>query len=506
MTGNPASFHVACADEKATIVLAQDLAAILKTGDCLLLVGDLGAGKSTVARAMLRALAGDGELDVPSPTYTLVQTYDLPRLSVAHIDLYRLEDAEEIDEIGLGDLLETGAVLVEWPERAEGRFPQDALVVRLASGKSALEREITLSWAAGGWQERLARTLSIRAFLDGAGWQQASRTPLQGDASSRAYEAVGLGERKAILMNAPERPDGPPVRAGLAYSRLVHLAENVRPFVAIGEGLRKAGFSAPELYAYDLQQGILLLEDLGREGIVAGGAPIAERYRAAAELLADLHDAELPEATGLPDGTLYRLPPFDDQALLIEAELYLDWYLPELGLLPSRATREDFAGLWQAALARLRRDAPTWVLRDYHSPNLIWRGEKSGHARLGLIDFQDALWGPAAYDVGSLLFDARVTIPEELERELFASYSARRLENSPAFDAEGFALDYAILSTQRLSKVIGIFVRLARRDGKPQYLPHLGRLFRYMEKALSHPALADLKAWYEKHDERGMSR
>ncbi len=499
LTGNPASFHIACADEKATIALAQDLATILKTGDCLLLVGDLGAGKSTFARAALRALAGDSDLDVPSPTYTLVQTYDLSRLGVAHIDLYRLEEAEEIDEIGLDDLLETGAVLVEWPERAEDRMPKGSLVVRIAPGSEVCGREITLSWTDDDWEPRLDRTRVIRAFLKDAGWEQATRIPLQGDASSRAYETIVSGERKAILMNAPERPDGPPVRDGLPYSRLVHLAEDVRPFVAIGEGLRKAGFSAPELYAADLKQGILLLEDLGREGIVADGSPITERYEAAVDLLADLHAANLREATALPDGTVYRLPRYDERALLIEAELYLDWYLPENGLVPDQAMREEFVELWKAALANLAGSDKTWVLRDYHSPNLIWRGEKHGHARIGLIDFQDALWGPGAYDVGSLLFDARVTVPAELETALFARYCDRRRENTPGFDAERFARDYAILSAQRLSKVTGIFVRLARRDGKPRYLAHLPRIFAYMERALSHPALAELKAWYEAH-------
>lgn len=488
-----------CADEAATRHLAEDVASILKPGDCVLLVGDLGAGKSTFARAALRALAGNPDLEVPSPTFTLVQTYELDRLSVAHLDLYRLQEEDELDELGLDELLERGAALIEWPERAEDRLPEDALVIRIEPGDGPQARSAALSWTAGDWGVRLARSRTVRAFLDSAGWEDAARVPLQGDASTRAYETVACGGRQAILMNAPARPDGPPVRDGLPYSRLVHLAEDVRPFVAIDEGLRKAGFHAPEIFASDLEAGLLLLEDLGREGIVKDGAPIPERYFAAAELLADLHAHEWPREAPLPDGTRHVLSPYDARALTFEAELFLDWYLPYAGFPADERLRGEFAQLWAPLLKRLETAEKTWVLRDYHSPNLIWRAGRTGNGRIGLIDFQDAVIGPTAYDVASLALDARVSVPEELEKALYARYVERRKANTPDFDEERFCEEYAIMAAQRQSKLFGIFVRLAKRDGKPRYLGHLPRIQDYFHRSVRHPVLADLKLWYETH-------
>ncbi|WP_312846849.1 tRNA (adenosine(37)-N6)-threonylcarbamoyltransferase complex ATPase subunit type 1 TsaE [Stappia sediminis] len=488
-----------CADETATRRLAEDVASILKPGDCILLVGDLGAGKSTFARATLRALAGNPALEVPSPTFTLVQTYALDRLSIAHLDLYRLEEADELDELGLDELLERGAALIEWPERAEDRLPEDALVVRIEPGERPEARSVSLSWTEGDWGIRLARSRAVRRFLDAAGWNDAARVPLQGDASTRAYETVTAHGRTAILMNAPARPDGPPVREGLPYSRLVHLAEDVRPFVAIDEGLRKAGFHAPEIFSSDVEAGLLLLEDLGREGFVKDGAPIAERYFAAVELLADLHSHEWPREAPLPDGTRHLLSPYDARALMFEAELFLDWYLPHAGYPADEGLRGEFAELWTPLLERLETAEKTWVLRDYHSPNLIWRGEEKGNDRIGLIDFQDAVIGPSAYDVASLTLDARVTVPEELEKALCARYVERRKANTPGFDEERFSQDYAIMAAQRQSKLFGIFVRLAKRDGKPRYLGHLPRIEDYFRRVARHPVLADLRLWYETH-------
>jgi len=486
-------------DERATERLAEDLAAALAPGDCLALSGDLGTGKSTLARALIRTLADDPELEVPSPTFTLVQTYGLPRYPVSHFDLYRLEEPEEIDELGLDEIMETGAALIEWPERAAGRLPADSIHIRIEPGGEPFARRVRITAPEGaGFGARLARSLAVRHFLDQAGSQGAARRYLQGDASSRTYETIRHDGTEVILMNMPARSDDRPVRDGLPYPRLVHLAESVRPFVAVGEELRRHGFSAPEIFAADLDQGFLLIEDLGREGVIADGAPIADRYLAAAELLADFHGERWPEEVPLPDGTRYRLSPYDHRALSFETELYTDWYLPFAGEEPTPALREEFHALWQAALATLDGGEITWVLRDYHSPNLIWRDERAGRDRLGLIDFQDAVLGSPAYDLGSLGFDARVTVPQDLERAVFSAYTARRAAADPSFDTAAFAKAYAVLSAQRLTKILGIFVRLARRDGKPAYLRHLPRLHTYLDRALDHAVLSDLKLWYER--------
>ncbi|AXS39076.1 tRNA (adenosine(37)-N6)-threonylcarbamoyltransferase complex ATPase subunit type 1 TsaE [Breoghania sp. L-A4] len=495
-----ASLTIDLPDEAATRRLAEDLALILRPGDVVALHGDLGAGKSTLARAVLRALADDPDLEVPSPTFTLVQAYAFPRLTVSHFDLYRIEHEDELEELGFEEAASEGAALVEWPQRAESALPADTLLLSLSAGATADSRVARLDWQTGDWEARLGRTLRIRRFLDEAGWTRATRRFLLGDASTRSYERIARAGRHAILMNAPQRADGPPVRDGKPYSQIAHLAEDVRAFVGIGEGLRARGFHAPELFAHDMAHGLLLLEDLGAEAIVADGAPLLERYAAAIDLLAELHTHDWPDVTPLPGGGTYRVPAYDAGALSIEAELYLDWYVPDVtgGPVPTEAAAE-FKTLWAAQFETLARSETTWVLRDFHSPNLIWRPQGSGTDRLALIDYQDTVIGPTAYDVASLAQDARVTIPHDQEQELVARYVSLRRAQAAGFDADAFRRDYAVLSAHRATKILGIFVRLDKRDGKPGYRKHIPRLRDYLARSLEHPALADIKRWYQRH-------
>ena len=482
-------------DEAATTRLGNDLAGALKAGDVVALHGDLGAGKSTLARAVIRALTGDPALEVPSPTFTLVQEY-AARFPVRHYDLYRLAEPSELDELGFDEAASDGLVLVEWPERAETRLPADAIHIGLAEegpGRTA---------AISGPPEalaRIARSLAIRDFLAQAGWAEADRAYLQGDASARAYESVAVaGEPPRVLMNAPRQPDGPPIRDGLPYSRIARLAESVTPFVAVDMLLRDAGFAAPAIHASDLDAGLLLIENLGAEPFLRDGEPVAERYAAAARVLADMHAVRWPADIRVAPGVGYRVPAYDRDAMAIETELLLDWYVPRVTGHPATADqRADFAAAWDAVFTHLETAETSLVLRDYHSPNLIWRDHLHGNDRVGILDFQDALIGPSAYDVASLAMDARVDISPELEVATVAAYCARR-EASGAFDRAVFAAAYAIMAAQRNSKILGIFVRLDRRDGKPHYLRHLPRIRAYLARALAHPALAPVSEAYRR--------
>ncbi|MBS7543391.1 tRNA (adenosine(37)-N6)-threonylcarbamoyltransferase complex ATPase subunit type 1 TsaE [Ancylobacter oerskovii] len=501
--GMPVHWSVVLPDEHATGRLAMDLAFALVPGDLVTLDGDLGAGKSTLARALIRALADDLELEVPSPTFNLVQTYDLPRHRVVHADFYRLGDPAELEEIGWDELADGAIALVEWPERVPALLnaPNRLDVhIALTPEASATTRRVRLM-AYGRVAEALRRMKAIRSLIDLAGFGPARRKHLQGDASTRAYERLVGKARNAILMNAPRRPDGPPVRDGKPYSQIAHLAEDVKPFVAMARGLAARGFSAPTIYAADLAGGLLVIEDLGDEGVVAGvpPAPVAERYEAAADVLAALHGMELPATLTVSPDCDHTLPAYDLAALLIEVELLLDWYIPHRGGGPvSDAMRAEFRGLWTAALAGSLALKPTWVLRDYHSPNLIWMPDRQGLARVGLIDFQDAVMGPAAYDLVSLAQDARVDVPEELELHLLGRYIRdRRVEAD--FDIRAFAASYAVMGAQRATKILGIFARLDKRDGKPQYLRHIPRIWNYLQRGLAFTDLAPLKAWFDRH-------
>jgi aminoglycoside/choline kinase family phosphotransferase len=343
--------------------------------------------------------------------------------------------------------------------------------------------------------------MAMRRFLDESGLADAERRYLQGDASTRTYERLVQGARHVVLMNAPRRPDGPPVRNGLPYSAIAHLAEDVRPFVAMARALHGLGLSAPEIYAADLAEGLLILEDLGDEGIVAGDplAPIEERYAAAIDVLVALHRAPAPAVLPVAPRVDHRLPTYDRDAFLIEAELLLDWYIPHRGGTVSDETRQQFVSLWRAALTRAAAGPVHWVLRDFHSPNLLWLGDRAGVAQVGLLDFQDALIGPPAYDVASLLQDARVDVPETMEFALLGRYAQARQVDDPQFDLANFVALYALMAAQRATKILGIFARLDRRDGKPQYLRHMPRVWRYLRRSLAQPTLAPLKAWYDAH-------
>ncbi|MEI8145233.1 MAG: phosphotransferase, partial [Alphaproteobacteria bacterium] len=298
------------------------------------------------------------------------------------------------------------------------------------------------------------------------------------------------------LMNAPRKPDGPPLRSGLPYSRIAHIAEDMVPFVALAEGLRDAGLSSPEIEAVDLDQGFLILEDLGQEPVVADGAPIPERYACAIDALAMLHSRARPSVLATPKGP-YSIPAYDSGALSIEVELLTDWYIPRWGGIVPSSEKRVFVQAWHELFAEVEAEPPTWVLRDYHSPNLIWLTDREGVERVGIIDFQDAVMGPAAYDVVSLLQDARVTVPEALELQLIGRYAAARKQADPTFDMGRFARLYAILGSQRATKILGIFARLDKRDGKPQYIAHMPRIWTYLQRGLAHPALASVKRWVD---------
>ncbi|MFK8253405.1 tRNA (adenosine(37)-N6)-threonylcarbamoyltransferase complex ATPase subunit type 1 TsaE [Ancylobacter terrae] len=496
-------WDVVLPDEGATRRLAMDLAALLAPGDTLALSGDLGAGKTTLARALVRELAADDRLDVPSPTFTLVQSYDLARAAVVHADLYRVADEAELDEIGWYEMTEGAIVLVEWPEHAGAALPVERLDVQLAlaSDMGPNVRRARLS-GHGRFAALLRRVRATRALIDLAGFGPSRRRHLLGDASTRAYERLYGAKRDAILMIAPRRPDGPPVRNGLPYSAIAHLAEDVKPFIALARGLKARGFSAPQIYAADLDNGLLVLEDLGTEGVVSGAptAPIVERYEAAADVLAALHGFELPARLPVGSGIDHVIPAYDLEAFLIEVELLLDWYLPHRGRpAPSAADREVFRQLWSRVLTLPLAQKPTWVLRDYHSPNLMWLPQRKGLERIGLLDFQDAVMGPPAYDLASLAQDARLDVPEELELALVSRYAKARRAAEPAFDVRSFAATYAILGAQRATKILGIFARLKHRDGKPHYLRHIPRIWRYLDRCLAFPDLDPLKDWYAAH-------
>ncbi len=308
------------------------------------------------------------------------------------------------------------------------------------------------------------------AFLEGHGWAGAERLALGGDASFRRYERVVAGGRRAVLMLAP--PD----------------KEDVRPFVAVARHLLDRGFSPPAVLAADEDAGLVLLEDLGDDlytRVLAAGGDEEGMYAAAVDVLLALHH-------GPPSGL--EVPPYDDARLHAEADLLVEWHVPALtGAPASAAVRAAYTAAWNAVLPLARAAPETLVLRDYHADNLVWLPGRAGVRRVGLLDFQDAVLGPPAYDLVSLLEDARRDIAAPTREAMLARYLAGR----PDLDRDAFAAAYAVLGAQRNCKIVGIFTRLLRRDGKPAYLDYLPRVWGHLAHDLAHPALAPVKSWLD---------
>jgi hypothetical protein len=320
-------------------------------------------------------------------------------------------------------------------------------------------------------------------FLAAAGWGKARREHLAGDASFRRYERIFMGDQQAVLMDAP-----PP-------------HEDVRPFMAVTRYLEAAKFSAPHIISADIAAGFLLLEDLGddRYSRVMAREAALERplYEAAVDLLVKLHGVT-PERH-LPLGTAHHsLPLYDEGLLLREAGLFTGWYLPALYNAPvAAAEKRRFDTAWRGVFSKLDAAHPVLVLRDYHADNLMWLPGREGGAKVGLLDYQDAVIGHAAYDLVSLLQDARRDVAPALEQAMIERY----LEGSKAagrpLDGETFRTAYAILGAQRNTKIIGIFMRLCVRDGKASYLGMIPRVWALLVRDLAHPALAAVARWFD---------
>ncbi|MET3559530.1 tRNA threonylcarbamoyl adenosine modification protein YjeE [Bartonella japonica] len=480
-------------NEEATKLFAQDLALALKPSDLVTLQGDLGVGKSTIARTIIHTLANDNTMDVPSPTFTLAQSYQLPQLEIIHADLYRLSMAEEIDELGLHEAREQSILLIEWPEKAEDLLGTVTFALTLRYEGSG--RHITLTSSQHS-TERLQRSFAIRTFLKTHKRGHVHRHFLAGDASARIYELLDDGHHKEVLMDAPTMQIAQ--NTDLSYITTARLAKDIRQFIGINQLILDNGFSAPHIFVTDFEKGLVILEDFGREGLLdQTGNPLEERYIACSQLLAAFHQKSWPSEKQFTT-FLLQIPSYDCQTLQSELSLFLDWYIPfQTQKSLNQEQRNAFFNCWQPYLDSLVQGENTFVMRDYHSPNILWRKDKKGMARIGLLDFQDGLKGPTAYDLVSLAQDARVFIPPTLETKILDTYCNARHKAPRPFDEDELRKLYAFAGAQRVSKILGIFVRLHQRDGKSSYLKHLLHLQDYLARNLAHPILAPLQNFYQ---------
>jgi N-acetylmuramate 1-kinase len=302
-------------------------------------------------------------------------------------------------------------------------------------------------------------------FLQAAGWAGARILPLAGDASFRRYFRIVHGDRSAVLMDAP-----PP-------------HEDPRPFVRVAEHLNAIGLRAPEIFHRDIEQGLLLIEDFGanrmREAVDAQPGTEAIVYEGVVDVLIELH--RHPPLDGLR--------PHATDAWLAEVGLFPEWYCPELGL---DVDADGFAAAWAEALHPVDAQGQTVTeLRDYHAENIMLIDGRQGIARFGLLDFQDALRGHPAYDLVSMLEDARRDVSPQVERAMLDRYMHKTGRDA------SFETAYWVLGAQRNTRILGLFVRLWRRDNKPHYRQFQPRMWGLLERDLRHPALAPVRAWFD---------
>ena len=350
---------------------------------------------------------------------------------------------------------------------------------------------------------RPERGPQMDAFLSRIGWEGAVRRMLAGDASFRRYERVEWQGRIAVLMDAP-----PPW-------------EDVRPFIAVTKHLEACGASVPGIIAADEAEGFLLLEDLGDASFTrllkADAARELELYMAATDALVEIVRLSptlvIPAQAGIycqpsmvrapfpaVDSRLRGndeviLPPYDMAVYLREAGLFAEWFLPQVyGIEKARELREEWLVLWRGVIAEAGLQQACLVHRDYHADNLFWLHGRDGHRAVGMLDYQDALWGDAAYDLASLLEDARRDVSPTTVKQCIAHF-VKQLGEDPVL----FRQRYAVLAAQRNAKIIGIFVRLCVRDGKAHYLDYLPRVWGHFLHDITHPALGPVKQFVEAH-------
>lgn len=497
-------------DEAATVALARLIARFAVVGDLIRLEGDLGAGKSTFARAMIQALGHEGE--VPSPTYTLVQTYDDTRLPVAHVDCYRMKDPSEMDGLGLEEYRAHGLMLVEWPDKGSALVRADqpdmlnyhmgemnncgVLTIALAPGAADAARVATLK-GSRSWQRRIGFFPRVapeiaaasgkvlcrpstpegrQAFLETLNLGDYTIEGLGGDWSFRSYWRVRLADGSTrMLMDSP-----PPV-------------EGLIEFVKAAKTYRAMGLHAPRIDGHDEGNGYLLSEDFGDLSLaklVAQGKPVLPWYKVAADVL--VASCQSKDSKGRA---------YNATDWWIEASRFTDWYLPlARGHATPPAERAEFQRLWLEAMPKVMALPKGLMMFDYQATNMMILGHEPKLENFGLIDIQDSRVAPVAQDMAILLRDIRRAPDDQLEHDIVA-YVADRLDIDRAQLQEG--VDIANL--HHCSRILGGLTRLALRDfrvaGAVRFMPLTWQM---AHKSYHSPALKALVDFMRPWEQPGL--
>lgn len=349
-----------------------------------------------------------------------------------------------------------------------------------------------------------SRIEALDRLLAETGFAGAERAPLPGDASTRRYERLALGGRRAMLMDAPKSNESPPCPPGAtpgerramgwnAASRLA--ASRVEAFVAIAAHLEKLGLAPPRIFGADCDAGYAVIEDLGDSlyaHVIPQGADEIALYEEAARVLAHIHQAPVPARIDGAGGASWPILDYDALALEVNADLFVEWLPRAADVRIDDAARDRWEKVRDSLIVKALGFPRAFTIRDYHAENLLWLPEREGLQRVGLLDFQDAVRGWRAWDFAMLLHDARRDVSYPAHQAALRAY----LDATGASEAE-FDRELAVLGAINAMRILGIFSRLAGRDGKQRYLSFMPREWGHLARTLEHPALSEAKAFVE---------
>lgn len=448
MVKSPIQIAIHSPEEMAR--LGAQLSRILSSNDTVLIKGDLGAGKTLLCRHLILGRLSVPE-DIPSPSFALIQTYDGKDGEIWHCDLYRLNSPDALWELGLEDAFGNALCLVEWPDRLGDLRPKNAWEIEIFAGTHEDSRDVKITSP----ETPTIRSEQIDWFFSQTIWGDAERSWLKSDASKRRYARLEDKGKTAMLMDAnPE------------------FGEDVTPFISVAKILRHAGIQSPEIIAKQTDLGFLILEDFGDAlfDTVINTNPQAEveLYHAAVSVL---------DRTATADYS--TLPEYGPVEMTSAASVVTKWYAPGRDLISKPLL---------TALHALDWTNQVLVHRDFHAQNLIWRATAQGIERVGVLDFQDAARSHPVYDLVSLLFDARRDVSAPLRNDILTQQAQRS-----ALSVDAYYRGVHTIAAQRNLRILGVFARLSKRDGKAHYVNLIPRVWAHLLENLSHPDLAELR-------------
>ena len=466
----------------------RELSPLLIKGDVVALNGQIGSGKTTLAKLLINNLTQTPIEDIISPTFTLCQTYNRDALEIVHYDFYRIESEVELLEIDLHESLKDKICIIEWANKFSDLLPKDRIEILIECANTERVYNIT---PLGRFKEAIININKMENFLCNLDIKFTELKKLPGDASNRKYFRVIRPDDTMILMDATQEND---IRGKTG------LSNGVDDFIVIGEYLDSIDVRVPKLIARNKIDNMILEEDLGEYCYtdILTKDNYRKLYSPAIKTLIHISDIKHPKNIS-KDSNPHYLQDFDLDIYLNEAEIFIDYYWPFInGKICSADEKQEFILIMAGVHSNLTDDK-TLMLRDFHSPNLMFLENESGFKKCAVIDFQDALFGHPLYDLVSLTNDARYTINEDHEKYLIELYKKDFSFNNFQFDNFSFMQQYQILGVQRSIKILGIFARIAILESNQNYLVHMPRVINYIKRIMHSGSIPELTKWLNRN-------